>query len=62
MTGDLITKKLPKYKLEAMERIARLCFEELNTIIGLVMQILNLLLTGFRCLGLLSRLGVFRLK
>ena len=30
MRGDLITKKLPKYKLEAMERIARLCFEELN--------------------------------
>ena len=30
MTGDLITKKLPKYKLEAMKRIARLCFEELN--------------------------------
>ena len=30
MTGDLITKKLPKYKLEAMERIAYLCFNELN--------------------------------
>lgn len=30
MTGDLITKKLPKYKLEAMERIAYLCFKEIN--------------------------------
>lgn len=30
MRGDLITKKLPKYKRDAMERIARLCFEELN--------------------------------
>lgn len=30
MRGDLITKKLPKYKRDAMECIARLCFEELN--------------------------------
>lgn len=30
MRGDLITKKLPKYKRDAMERIAYLCFKELN--------------------------------
>ena len=30
MRGDLITKKLPKYKREAMERIAYLCFKEIN--------------------------------
>ena len=42
MTGDLITKKLPKYKLEAMERIAYLCFKEISISLRVLLYILLL--------------------